>query len=76
VYSEDSIGLVVAVVAGIMVSAMVGYTLRSMIPSPSPKSAGGAIDISNKTVRELLESDMTIEDLIRSVWMIEDKLRR
>lgn len=73
--SMENINLFVAIAGGIMVAMMVGTILYKLVPGSSPKLTSGVTDIGGKTVRELVGSDMTVKELIRSIWKVEDKMK-
>ena len=73
---QQVVSLVVTIAVGAIVSVGVGKLLGAMVPRLSHPGAEGAVDISNKTIGEMLTSDMTIEELVRSVWKLEDEMRR
>jgi hypothetical protein len=55
----------------IMIVSMLGVFIYRLA---SPKKESTFIDVSRKTPRELLESEVTLEDIIRSVQKVESKL--
>lgn len=72
----DGINLLVVIAGGVMVAMMVGTILYKLVPGSSPKLTSGITDIGGKPVRELVGSDMTVKELIRSIWKIEGEMRR
>lgn len=72
----DGINLLVVIAGGVMVAMMVGTILYKLVPGSSPKLPSGTTDIGDKPVRELVGSDMTVKQLIRSIWKIEGEMRR
>ena len=71
----DNINLFLAIAGGVMVAMMVGTILYKLVPGSSPKLTSGIADIGDKPVRELVGSDMTTEQLIRSIWKLENKMK-
>jgi hypothetical protein len=75
--NQDSvIGVIVALATGMVVVMGIGYFIRLMMPRRIPARISQATDIRNKTVKELFESDMTIDELIHSVRRAEEEMGR
>lgn len=62
---------VVTIASSIMVVLFVGFLIRSMI---SPRKKPSYTDVSKRTIKELMESGATIEDLVRSIEKVEGKV--
>lgn len=62
---------IVSVVSIIMVAFMLGFFIRSMV---SPEKKLSYTDVSKRTIKELMESGATIEDLVRSIQKVEGRL--
>ena len=73
---DSAISVIVALATGMVVVMGIGYFIRLMMPRRIPARISQAEDIRNKTVKKLFESDMTIDELIHSVWRAEEEMRR
>ena len=75
-YQDNAMSTVVTLATGMVVVMGTGYFIRLMMPRRIPARISQVADIRNKTVKELFESDMTIDELIHSVWRAEAEIRR
>ena len=62
---------IVSITSSVMGVLFVGFLIRSMI---SPRKRPSYTDVSKRTIKELMESGATIEDLVRSIEKVEGKL--
>ena len=70
VVSASNIDGIVSVVSSVMVVLFLGFLIRSMF---KPRKRPPYIDVGKKTIKELMESGATIEDLVRSIEKVEGK---
>ncbi len=61
---------IVSVVSSVMIVLFFGFLIRSMF---KPRKRPSYTDVGKKTIKELMESDATIEDLVRSIEKVEGK---
>ena len=61
---------IITAVSSVMVVLFLGFFIRSII---SPRKKLPYTDVSNKTIKELMESSATIGDLVRSIEKVEGK---
>lgn len=64
----NDVNEMVTFASGIMVALFLGFFIRSMM---SPRKELSYTDVSKKTIKELMESGATIEDLVRSIQKVE-----
>ena len=67
----NDIDEIVSIASSVMVVFFVGFLIRSMM---SPRKSLSYTDVSKRTIKELMESGATIEDLVRSIEKVEGKL--
>lgn len=61
---------IVSIVSSVMIVLFIGFFIRSLI---KPRKRPPYTDVGKKTIRELMDSDATIEDLVRSIEKVEGK---
>ena len=62
---------IVSIASSLMVVLFVGFLIRSMIRT---RKKLPYTDVSKRTIKELMESGATIEDLVRSIEKVEGKI--
>ena len=62
---------IVSIASSVMVVLFVGFLIRSMIRT---RKKLPYTDVSKRTIKELMESGATIEDLVRSIEKVEGKI--
>ena len=62
---------IVSIASSVMVVLFVGFLIRSMIRT---RKKLPYTDVSKRTIKELMESGATIEDLVRSIEKVEGKV--
>lgn len=64
----NEIDEIVTFASSIMLAFFLGFLIRSMV---SPRKKLSYTDVSRRTIKELMESGATIEDLVRSIQKVE-----